>query len=579
MTIKVQVHDDKFNQSLGNNVMNFNKKFYKVVKGQERDIMNYQLTSGIKSLNNNEYDSQVKQMIASDPCLSDTGFSGSPACYQKLFLEAGCTEDGTDYSKMNSIADEYNKGYGITTQALDQFRLDSKRAFEAQKAPSTTNNEDRKLYDDVAKATLQCSGQAAVNLLDPCDMTKFKAESGSTQACFNKGDAPSGKTLTEGLTSRNPNTSEWPKGSGIFRKNVWSDKGYNEAQAFNAALVPNIEDLIGLGKITNYSQCISLPSVGKAKTLTGDDPAHNQTRSQLCKPYFDPVYWDPKDLKQYTTQKLTIKMKRISLGWFGHIDIPEPVYETITHNPSDDRKSQYKESRNKEQISNQDRVINLTEKVLTGQLKNYSKCITDPLATGATAIQGDDKYKNKTRYALCSPYYTKQSWIPNDISDDRKITYNPPSLVPQQISFYKPKVNKQNMCYRYASNPMRTLVYPKSVTGSCDPKWGWGYKDSNVGAGGEMSGDMCYRYASNPMRTLVYPKSVTGSCDPKWGWGYKDPNVSAGGEMSGDMCYRYALNPMRTLVYPKSVTGSCDPKWGWGYKDSNVGAGGEFTYP
>jgi hypothetical protein len=143
-------------------------------------------------------------------------------------------------------------------------------------------------------------------------------------------------------------------------------------------------------------------------------------------------------------------------------------------------------------------------------------------------------------------------------------------------------------CYRYAAPPMRTLFYKSD---DCTAKWGWGYNDQNVGAGGTLKGfteqapntsKFCYRYAGNPMRTLFYKSD---DCTAKWGWGYNDSHVGTGGEAwfytseqpnTEKYCYRYAGNPMRTLFYKSD---DCTAKWGWGYNDQNVGAGGEIWVP
>ena len=390
--IKVQVYDNTLNKTLGYaNTNNFNKVFYKVVKGQERDMMNYQLTSGLQSLNNNAYAPQVKQMIATDPCLADTGFSGSSQCYQKIFLQLGCTKDGADYSKMDTIGASYNKKYGLTTQALDRFETDYKNTYEAQKTKASSNEEARGIYQNVEQATLRCSGQAAANLLDPCDNTKFKTTSYRNFACFNKGDAPEGQALVEGLTSRYPNTSEWPKGSGKFVKNTWNNLGYNESQALNASLVPNLEDLIAQGQVKNYSQCVTNNLVEKSNPIKGDDSAKNQTREGICTPFFTNGAWNENDLKSYTTRKLEIKEERIDLGFLGHIDIPVPVYETVTINPPDNRKSQYKEqsANNAAQNLNPSVVSQLTPRVVSGELKNYSKCVDSALVNSVKPLPND----------------------------------------------------------------------------------------------------------------------------------------------------------------------------------------------
>src|SRR6056300_144687 len=142
-------------------------------------------------------------------------------------------------------------------------------------------------------------------------------------------------------------------------------------------------------------------------------------------------------------------------------------------------------------------------------------------------------------------------------------------------------------CYRYAAPPMRTLFYKSD---DCTAKWGWGYNDQNVGAGGTLKGfteqapntsKFCYRYAGNPMRTLFYKSD---DCTAKWGWGYNDSHVGTGGEAwfytseqpnTEKYCYRYAGNPMRTLFYKSD---DCTAKWGWGYNDSHVGTGGEAWF-
>jgi hypothetical protein len=89
---------------------------------------------------------------------------------------------------------------------------------------------------------------------------------------------------------------------------------------------------------------------------------------------------------------------------------------------------------------------------------------------------------------------------------------------------------------------MRTLLY-KSIT-DCTAQWGWGFDDVNVGSGGAVwlyddpsaaraNGvtapvKFCYRYASSPMRTLIY---MGDDCSQRWGWTYTDPNLnSSGGE-------------------------------------------------
>jgi hypothetical protein len=143
-------------------------------------------------------------------------------------------------------------------------------------------------------------------------------------------------------------------------------------------------------------------------------------------------------------------------------------------------------------------------------------------------------------------------------------------------------------CYRYAAPPMRTLFYKSD---DCTAKWGWGYNDQNVGAGGTLKGfteqapntsKFCYRYAGDPMRTLFYKSD---DCTAKWGWDYDDQNVGTGGEAwfytseqpnTEKYCYRYAGDPMRTLFYKSD---DCTAKWGWGYNDQNVGAGGEIWVP
>ena len=143
-------------------------------------------------------------------------------------------------------------------------------------------------------------------------------------------------------------------------------------------------------------------------------------------------------------------------------------------------------------------------------------------------------------------------------------------------------------CYRYAAPPMRTLFYKSD---DCTAKWGWGYNDQNVGAGGTLKGfteqapntsKFCYRYAGDPMRTLFYKSD---DCTAKWGWDYDDQNVGTGGEAwfytseqpnTEKYCYRYAGDPMRTLFYKSD---DCTAKWGWGYNDQNVGTGGEIWVP
>jgi hypothetical protein len=98
-----------------------------------------------------------------------------------------------------------------------------------------------------------------------------------------------------------------------------------------------------------------------------------------------------------------------------------------------------------------------------------------------------------------------------------------------------PPVAKTNFCYRYANNPMRTLFYESK---DCPLFGGWDFNDPNVGNGGIIKGysskqpkteKFCYRYASDPFRTLFYKSN---DCSPKWGWGFNDVHGAGhGGEV------------------------------------------------
>ncbi len=180
------------------------------------------------------------------------------------------------------------------------------------------------------------------------------------------------------------------------------------------------------------------------------------------------------------------------------------------------------------------------------------------------------------------------------------------SSTPSTASPSNSPASTSTFCYRYATNPMRTLFYKADGTTvtNCDPQWGWGYNDSNLNsAGGSIKGfttqqpntdKYCYRYATNPLRTLFYKVDGTNvtDCNANWGWGHNDSNLnSAGGEVylysteqpnTDKYCYRYAANPMRTLFYKVDGTNvtNCNANWGWGHNDSNLNsAGGEVWIP
>jgi hypothetical protein len=145
-----------------------------------------------------------------------------------------------------------------------------------------------------------------------------------------------------------------------------------------------------------------------------------------------------------------------------------------------------------------------------------------------------------------------------------------------------------NFCYRYAINPMRTLVYQSNDCAAPAP---WNASDSNVGSGGNIKGfktkqpgteKYCYRHASNPDRTLLYRSD---DCTSQWGWGAEISSYGSGGEIflypneqpnTEKYCYRYSSNPTRTLFYKSN---DCSSKWGWGANDAKVGAGGEVWLP
>ena len=66
------------------------------------------------------------------------------------------------------------------------------------------------------------------------------------------------------------------------------------------------------------------------------------------------------------------------------------------------------------------------EVVITGRVKNYTKCVEDPAVKQIAAtykVAGDDAALNTTRYALCSPFYTVASWKSGDTADSRKPQY------------------------------------------------------------------------------------------------------------------------------------------------------------
>ena len=102
-----------------------------------------------------------------------------------------------------------------------------------------------------------------------------------------------------------------------------------------------------------------------------------------------------------------------------------------------------------------------------------------------------------------------------------------------QAYFYtSPQPGTVSFCYLYAAGPTRTLFYRSE---DCTPQWGWGFDDPYVGLGGQVwaytspqpnTVQYCYRYASDPTRTLFYRSD---DCSPNWGWGWSDPNVGAGG--------------------------------------------------
>jgi hypothetical protein len=123
-------------------------------------------------------------------------------------------------------------------------------------------------------------------------------------------------------------------------------------------------------------------------------------------------------------------------------------------------------------------------------------------------------------------------------------------------------------CYRYANNPARTIIYQSA---DCSAPNGWGAVDAAGSTGGSLwlyptrqaawdaghegAVRLCFRYAANPMRTLVYRGD---DCNTKWGWGYNDPEMGSGGVMwapAADMS-----GPGEGAGHSGLSTG-----WGWGW--------------
>jgi hypothetical protein len=202
----------------------------------------------------------------------------------------------------------------------------------------------------------------------------------------------------------------------------------------------------------------------------------------------------------------------------------------------------------------------------------------------------DETESTGTNSNIINVITTPNHDIDSPVDEDSGV-FNPPS---SNISAPTPSTStvvsapKTNYCYRYAEKPTRTLFYRSN---DCAEKWGWGFKDKNVGKGGSIKGyttqqpntqKYCYRYAEKPTRTLFYKSN---DCTSKWGWDFKDKNVGSGGEVwlypnqqpnTQKYCYRYAEKPTRTLFYKSN---DCTSKWGWNFKDKNVGSGGEVWVP
>ena len=92
-----------------------------------------------------------------------------------------------------------------------------------------------------------------------------------------------------------------------------------------------------------------------------------------------------------------------------------------------------------------------------------------------------------------------------------------------------PPASPVDYCYRYATGPTRTLFYKKddikdTTKRTCDSQWGWDFTEPGKGNGGPIKGydkpvtgaeKYCYRYLSNPRRTIFYKASEikTGAQD------------------------------------------------------------------
>jgi hypothetical protein len=397
---------------------NFNRTFYKIAKGQENAIANYQLTTGLQSLKDNEYKQAVDNMMKNNACMSKSGFSGSLPCYQQLFEQIGCkNSSGSDYQNLTQIMNQYNSNKKYKTPD------DVYKAF-MQNYGTIKNSQDSNDYKTAFNATQRCSGKAMADSLNACS-THYIDNSDKLFACYNKGETKQQEeTATndaidnvESFTT-NPNTSEWPKGSGKFTSNVWTNLGYNESQAYNAQLIPVLEDKIRNGKIINYSQCITNALVGNVNPIEGDDSAKNQTRGGICSQYFTKVHWNPPDLK--STQEMKVENKVINMPNGNNMTIPTPVEVTIP--PPDTRKQNYQGplNMNSAQILNSTTVPTLTSQVFSGKLGNYTQCISSPLMGELKILPYDDPGHNNTRGQICSPYYTSASWSPGDTADTRK---------------------------------------------------------------------------------------------------------------------------------------------------------------
>ena len=529
IAIKVSLYRDGILTTLGNvNNKNMNRRFYKVQSGQELAIANYQLTTGIQSLKENEYRQEVDNMMKNNACITKSGFSGSLDCYQQLFKQAGCTEaEGSDYANLSKIMSMYNKQ--TPTNAYKSFMK------EYTTAKTDQNSTD---YSTAFNATQRCSGKALADELNPCS-DYYDDNADKLYNCYNKGETPEQsnvamqeRIIQEGFTAH-PNTSEWPKGSGNFVKNVWTNLGFNQAQALNAETVPLLDNDIRSGKINNFSQCAMSSYVKNSKVVNND--AH-QTHIDLCSPYFTDNVWNEADLKSSTM--LEIQNEVMNLPGGQKVNIPTVV--TVEVPARDTRKAEYKGNPVNQSI---------LEKVLSGIFTNYGQCDVPKQSNLNPNIVPSCSNLNLMAKQTDPP-------LPADVDMKKFMCDNPPKGAPD---FANPKTTcntpewndrlKQSLiAYSlYHSKPCSEWCLPDKY----DPRiiYSWipskGAFDINHPECDKWAGDV--KKAFQTMQDNM--KTSSGMCPKEQPFAYQGNNVKGG--------FCCPKQPVSSGNYGKNVLDSC----------------------